>query len=470
MTKHRSLGRALGVALLATSAGACEFIDVTDSNPNAVPTATADQLFVGAQANTFFFVESQVARISSMWLQQMAGTDRQFAAIDVYTLRQSDADGEFAALYAQGGLLDLRTAQEQTERKVYQGILKIHEAHLIGMGASIWGAIPYSAAGDPENPGATLDEQEQVYAAVQGLLDAAIADLGTGTGAPDANVDLNFGGKAANWLAVAHTLKARFYMHWVEAQGAGVAAANTACGGNCLDKALQHAQQGIKTNAGTWRAVHGQDARANNLWYQFMRDRSGYISAGAFGVNLLQDRGDPRLPVFYSKGQSKALADVFIGSPPGNPTGDPGAQASALSNTGYGSPTFNMPIVSAAENWFIIAEAQARKGNTPAAQNALQQGVAAEEARLGVSGIPVDATLTGDALFAEIMTQKYLALFLHMEAWNDYKRTCLPAIQTFQGQSFPARLFYGETEAQTNPNIPRADQQPVRNANDPGGC
>lgn len=470
MIKHRSLGRALGVALLATSAGACsDFISVEGGNPNAVPKATADQLFVGAQVNTFMFSESQVARISSMWLQQMAGTDRQFQGLDIYSLRQSDADGEFSQIYAQGGLLDIRQAQELTkDRKVYLGILKIHEAYLIGMGASIWGDIPYTAAADPENPGATLDPQEQVYAAVQALLDGAIADLQAGTGSP-AGADVNFGGKAANWIAVANTLKARFYMHWVEAQEAGSAAANTACGGNCLDKALAAARNGIQTASGNWYAVHGAGAKENNLWYQFMRDRSGYIAAGAFGVDLLQDRGDPRLSIYYSKGQAKDFADVYIGSPPGNPSGDPGAGASSLSTTGYGSPTFDIPIATSSENAFIIAEASYHKGLTAQAQAALAQGVAQEEARLNVKGIPTDATLTGSALLDEIMTQKYAALFLNMEAWNDYKRTCLPAIQTYQGNAIPARLFYGETEAQTNPNIPAPDKQKPRNTNDPQG-
>jgi len=39
--------------------------------------------------------------------------------------------------------------------------------------------------------------------------------------------------------------------------------------------------------------------------------------------------------------------------------------------------------------------------------------------------------------------------------------------------AIPGRLFYGQTEAQTNPNTPSSDQQnlfTVRNANDPAAC
>jgi hypothetical protein len=468
MTKHRWLGRALGAALLTAPLGACDsFIDVGDTNPNAVPTASADQLFVGAQVNTFVFSEGQISRLASMWMQQMAGTDRQFSSLDVYQITESTVDGEFAQLYAQGGLLNLREAMAQVQdRKGYLGILQVHEAFLIGMGASVWGDIPYSQAGDPSNPAPTLDKQEQVYAAVQKLLDDAIANLRAGGGAPS-TADLNFGGNTSKWIEVANTLKARFYMHWVEAQLKGSAAAGTACGGNCLDKAIAAAQNGIRSNASSFRAIHGSGAKENNFWYQFLRDRSGYIAAGEFGVDLLKTRKDPRLPFYYSK--APKLGD-FVGSPPGAPKGDPGTDASSLSNTGYGSPTFNFPIATCAENSFILAEAQFRKGNTAAAQAALRQGVACEEARLGVSDIPVNASLTGPGLLREIITQKYIALFLNMETWSDYKRTCLPSVTPFSGATIPGRLFYGQTEAQTNSNIPAADKQPARNTNDPDAC
>ena len=53
------------------------------------------------------------------------------------------------------------------------------------------------------------------------------------------------------------------------------------------------------------------------------------------------------------------------------------------------------------------------------------------------------------------MTEKYIALFQNPEAWNDYKRTCLPVLKPARGRTrIPGRLFYGSTEEQTNPNTP----------------
>ena len=77
--------------------------------------------------------------------------------------------------------------------------------------------------------------------------------------------------------------------------------------------------------------------------------------------------------------------------------------------------------------------------------------------------------LTGAPLLAEIMDQKYIALFLNAEAYNDYKRTCLPAITERPG-GMPGRLFYGQDERQSNTNMPEPAQQQIRNDNDPAAC
>jgi hypothetical protein len=445
---QRARRRSAGWLLLAVSLGACDFISPLDTNPNAVPVASVDQLFTGIQVNTFFFSEGQLSRIASIWTQQMAGTDRQFAIIDTYRLNEEDADGEFSAVYTGGGLVDIRQAIAQAEdadRRVYAGILKVHEAYLVGMAASAFGAIPYSEAvnADIENP--ALDTQASVYTAVQALLDEAIADLRSGAGTGPGAVDLNFGGSAAAWEAVAHTLKARFHMHWAEVDGNSRYAA-----------ALAAAGDGISSAAGAWRTVHSTASTENNLWYQFMRDRSGYISAGDYLVPLMVAHADPRLPFYFGA----ASGGGYV------------ARDSELSDTGYGAPGFGFPIVSCAENYFIVAEAQYRLGDEPAAIAAVEDALACQEDQWGVdlsARAAVIGALTGDALFDAIMDQKYIAMFLNMEVWNDYKRTCRPAI-TERAGGMPARLFYGQQERQANANIPVPAQQPSRNANDPNGC
>jgi hypothetical protein len=249
----------------------------------------------------------------------------------------------------------------------------------------------------------------------------------------------------AKWRAAAYTLKARLHLHWGEANGASAYSA-----------ALAAAQNGIHSNDGNWTTVHSSASTENNPWYQFMRDRSGYISSGDFLVPLMVNDNDPRLPMYYSQTDD----------------GEYVSRASELSPTGYGAPDFNFPILSCAENYFIIAEAQFNLGDQTAALAAAKSALACQEDLWGVDlTAQKDALdgLTGAALLEGIMNQKYIALFLNMESYNDYKRTCLPAITERPG-GMPARLFYGQQERQSNPNIPAPAQQPLRNANDPNPC
>lgn len=454
---------ALGAAFLVGALGACQdFISPIDSNPNSVPDATVDQLFTGIQVNTWFLAEGHLSRLTSMWLQQMTGTDRQFTALDVYQFTEQEVDGEFQALYVGGGLVDLQQAIEKAEdagRRSYAGILKIHQAYLFGMGASIWGALPYSEAANPEIETPALDDQAAIYTAVQSLLDEAIGDLGAGGTGPGV-VDIALGGNVGAWTAVARTLKARFHMHWAEVDPGRYA------------QALTQAESGIKSAAHDWLAIHSSTATENNAWYQFSRDRSGYISSGDYLLPLMRDGADPRIAKYFT-----TVGGSYI-SP-----GEAGAgDKSQLSETGIGAPAAPFPLVTCAENYFIMAEAFHHAGQTANAIAAAKDALACQEEFHGVSLAAEKAAfdgLSGAALKARIMQQKYVALFLNVESWNDYKRTCLPAITPRVAEGMPARLFYGEAERQTNPNIPTAAEQARfgthgfragANANDPNGC
>ena len=454
MTTRNRAGRVLTVALTSVALGGCQYITSIDGNPNAVAEASVDQLFTGAQVNLIFFAEGQLSRLSSLWTQQMTGVDRQFESLDNYTLTESDADDEFARIYTQGGLIDIRQAIAQAEaagRMPYAGILKIQEAYLIGMAASYWGDIPYSEAVNPDIATPVLDQQAAVYAAVQALLDVAITNL-AGTGAGPGSVDLWFAGNTARWTAVARTLKARFYMHLAEGSAANYALA------------LAQANQGIASTAGSWKAQHSTAATENNLWYQFMRDRSGYIGGGdRLGPMMVTD-SDPRIARYFSRIGTPA-AYVF--------TTD---VRSLLGDPGFGASNYDFPIATCSENQFIIAEATLGSGGTAAAaRTAADAALDCEEAEHGLSATALTTqqaandALTGTALRNEIMKQKYIASFLNPDALNDWRRTCQPVIVQRAG-GVPGRLFYGQLERQTNPNIPAPALQPLRNDNDPTAC
>lgn len=455
---NRSRFRALAaLALVGALAGCEDYLSGPEltTDPNRPSEATRDQLFTGMQVRQFMMHEGSLARIGSMFTQQMAGTDRQYITLDAYGITEADFTQQFTWLYTGGGLVDMNRVQADAEAagdRVYLGISQVWEAFTFGMAASVWGAIPYSeAAGDITTP--KLDPQAQVYAQVQALLDQAIANLASGAGRNPGALDMIYGGDAQKWIQAANTLKARFYLHWVEAQAAGSADAATACGGNCVQKARDAARNGIASPANNFRTFHTAKTGEENIWFQFFRDRDSYTRTGAFFVNLLKSRNDPRLAALVAPNASGA----FVGSAPA--TGSTGASSPSAARL---DPAFRQPLITWAENQLILAETELRLGN-PAAALGHVNAVRTNE------GLPALSSLGANPM-ATIIEEKYIILFQNLEAWNDYKRTCLPAITTVGGKPVPGRLFYGEGERNVNPNVPAPSAQPTRNANDPNAC
>ena len=73
----------------------------------------------------------------------------------------------------------------------------------------------------------------------------------------------------------------------------------------------------------------------------------------------------------------------------------------------------------------------------------------------------------------DVMTEKYIALFQNPEVWNDYKRTCLPALSPAVGHTvIPGRFLYGQTQVQTDPQPANQNDNITtrRNANDSNAC
>jgi len=103
-----SLGLALG------SVGCGNFLvgDKLSNDPNNPTQATAEQLFVGMQANLFSSQENTVAMTVCMWMQQCMGVGGRFVdQFAHYTVNEFSWDGNWFQVYTGGGLLDLRRGQ-----------------------------------------------------------------------------------------------------------------------------------------------------------------------------------------------------------------------------------------------------------------------------------------------------------------------------------------------------------------------
>ena len=515
-------------AALATGLAACNsFLSGpgVDEDPNNITRLTRPgPLYVGIQALQSVQFEGQLARTTSEYVQQVAGNSRQQIGFDLYQMDPVTIDPHFFSVYGSaitiqggGGLLDIHKMQQlarSVNDSIYLGIGKLYEALVIGMAASIWGDIPYRAAADSTNETPAFDPQLQVYADVLAQLDSAILFLtatpgGLNAGPPADNSELVYvdrGGDAAAleavYTQVAHSLKARYHMHLAEADPSHYALA------------LAEVPLGINTPANDMLWFHDQSPTGQNVWWQFMSAR-GDIGPGAAMINIMKRRtalgvdNDERLNFYFTPAQydptpATAGDEVpvgFFGFRPGGTTLQtaPGGDNGTGSPAGSGAPAddggdysqFNfinnnidagdvrMPVITYAETQLIGAEAAFQTGGQGAAQPFLDAARANRSfGARGTTPVVFTPLAPAPATLENIMEEKYVTLFLNIEAWNDYKRTCLPALapapaslsSTLPGTApVPGRLPYGISEVNANPHTPSVS--PVgRNANDPNPC
>jgi hypothetical protein len=401
-------------------------------------------------------MNGDLARLVAMWMQTMAGTDRQFLSYGTYVIGDADYEGEFSRPY-RPTLLDLRSVESvETESgdRAFVGIAQVMEAWLMGTVTDIWGDVPYSQAAKPDSfPTPAYDPQADVYAGLQSLLDDAISNLAAG-GAGPGPAELVYDGDADAWTELAHTMKARLYLHVAEKDP------------SAYQKALDEAELGISSNSNDYVIPYTATTGQDNNWHQFMiRERAGYVSPGKNLVDMLTAASDPRLQEYFVHGDDPSI----IGAAPGE--GVTGRLA-ALNPAGRGAQDYQQPLVTYNENLLIKAEALYQTEDEEGALDALNEERAAWATATPwhkAVSLPALSGLSGDALLEAIMKEKYIVLFQNLESWNDYKRTCIPALTPAAGNDeVPGRLPYGATEKQTNGDNVPAD--PERNWNDPNAC
>ncbi len=511
---RHSLKLVLIAALAAGVAGCNDFLsgDGVDRDPNNITRLTRPgPLYVGIQALQAVQFEGQLARSAAEYVQQIAGNSRQQIGFDLYQMDQVTIDPHFFSVYGSsiavqggGGLLDIHKMQQfarAVNDSIYIGIGKVYEALVIGTAASIWGDIPYREAADSTNEAPAFDPQLQVYGDVLAQLDSAVLFLAAApappnVGPPADNAELVYGDRGAStvdlaavYTQVAHSLKARFHMHLAEADPAHYALA------------LAEVPLGINTPANDMLWYHDQSPGGANVWWQFMGAR-GDIAPGAALIEILKRRiaagveNEERLNFYFTPAVAGVGAPGFFGFRPGGSTflqtapgvynggGAPGTAPAAYSgfnfiNNGTDPGDVRMPVITYAETQLIGAEAAFQVGGSGAAQQFLDAARANRSyGSRGATPIAFAPLAPVPATLENIMEEKYVTLFLNIEAWNDYKRTCLPALASApasltstvpRSDPIPGRLPYGISEVNANPNTPNVSPT-GRNANDPNPC
>jgi len=415
----------LAVAAVGFTACSDAWLEEYKLDQNRPADVSMEVLLPSAQAAYGMTQGDVLPRLTSIFMQQMTGTDRQSLAHNRYAqIGEGDFSTPWDNSYA-GGLYDLKLIidkADELDAPAYTGVAKIMTAMYLGILTDHFGDIPYTQAlQGADNLKATYDSQQDIYATIFTLLSDGKADLASPSAVMPAGDDLIHGGDLAAWAATADGLRARHLNHLSKTSQYNAADVIAAC-----DDAL---------NAGVYCTIGFEAALNQNPWYQFtVIDRAGYISQFGTMYDMMEASSDPRID-FYRSADSTTMP-------------------------AYGSATSALPIVTPFEIMFVKAEAQLASSATDA-RTTLEAAIDAHMTWLGVDAASIAtyiAALPATTDLELIMNEKYVAMFSTGESWTDWRRTGFPVLSAPADANLsgmPRRMPYPEGEYLYNgANVP----------------
>ncbi|MEN0052770.1 MAG: SusD/RagB family nutrient-binding outer membrane lipoprotein [Mucilaginibacter sp.] len=437
------------LALVLVSA--CKKGDVLYTSPNDPLNVTPAVLLTALEVNTIQNTEGDLARVSSILCEQMAGATGQYQALQNYNLQTSDYNNHWVGLYA-GTMQNAKIMIDkyQATDPYYAGIAQVIMAINLGITTDLWGDVPYSQAfgGQKGVFVAPYDTQQQVIASIQSLLDQGIANFAK---AQTANVevpagdDLYYGGDVAKWTKAAWTLKAR-YANRVSLKDPQSAA-----------NVLTYLAKGITSADDNLVNPHPAVSNAQNQWGAYQNQRAGNMVANSVFVDALKQNNDPRLPFYFSIDTHEK--PEYSGADIKQEIVD--ADASVIGS--YFDVASNYPLVTSYEASFLAAEAKIRlNAGDPTALADLNAGIVGSIVYVTKPDLSkvtvVPPTHYTAANLTNIMTEKWKAMFGQIEAYSDVRRTGIPAMVIRPASAgaisttIPKRLPTPDIESQSNPD------------------
>ncbi len=419
----------LGVLSLTS----CEdyFGENANVDPDSPTTATVGVLLPQVQARLAYTWGGDFTRYLSVNTQHADGVGRQFAVIGQYGIVPADVNSAWSNVYSgcMNSNIAMRNQAIESGAKHVEAVSYILEAFTMMMATDVWGDLPYSDAfkfGENGVYTPAFDAQQNVYAAVIGNLDNAIALLQGDDGGVGIPGDLYYGSDSAKWLAAANAIAARASLHLSKVDG------------EAHSKAMNYLPNAFTSIADEFGMAFGSAASENAPWFQYIEQRDD-MEVGANYVALLESLSDPRIATYgfeHSGDNPVFVPDQFV------------------------------KMLSYTEVLFMRAEAMLETGNAEGAHGAFIAAIRNSmlEAGLGLDEETVDEPLNaylagvdpgaGALSLEDIITQKYIALYTSPEVFNDWRRTGIPSLSPVTGTEIPRRFPYPENEQLSNPNTP----------------
>jgi hypothetical protein len=321
-----------------------------------------------------------------------------------------------------------------------------------------FGPIPYTKVATSLTT-APYDDQQTIYQTFFKQIDTAVANLKPYISANGKNTlgsnDYIYGGNYAEWLKFANSLRLRLAMRIVKVDAVTAEA---------QAKIALADSGGLLTTPADDAAVAQTGGRENDL-HQISGDWNNTNMDAAIETYMV-GYNDPRLPIYFQPAQSgagSAYQGKYLGIRTGSVIGKDQGTYSFFANVNTAQTfQFTTPqlIMTAAEVWFLRAEAALRGWSAENVQTDYETGIQTSMTQWGVSigsylsdatstetdfadplnsannisavsniTIKWDNSATQEQKLERIITQKWLAIFPDgQEAWADYRRTGYPKL------------------------------------------
>lgn len=446
-------------AIFGIMAVSCDdYLDVNE-NPNDPVDAPISGLMINSTYESGYNV-FRVGDITSNYVQYIASPN---PASSSDTMEPVSNDNTWFRLY--NVMTDLTVLIEKAELEGaghYQGAAQIMMALNLGMGVDIFGDMPFSESFDFGTLTPSYDNDEQLYQLILNYLNDGITNLQGPTTSLLGADDFIYAGDVDKWIAFGNMLLARNMIHLKELP---------AYDENVLLTALEN---GLSSNEDNAQVTFFESAE--NPWFDVARDNDNLLLGGWISEQFIEAMNgetfgvvDPRLPLMVGATED----GEFVGTENGAGRGDApeqGARSTLIEDQYYTSLTSPVLIATYSEQKFIEAEATFEIDKARSYQ-AYLDGITAHMEMLSVSQEEIqdylaDANVSmGEAAFTidDIFNEKWVALFLHPEAWNDarrynyeYRNMSLPAnLNPDLNGQFIRRLPYPDNEINRNgSNVP----------------
>jgi hypothetical protein len=451
------------ILLLVVTATSCKkYLDV-NTNPNQPTQPTINGLLTRTTLNTALNVYRVSTNITSYYVQYLASPN---TASPLDTYDDVDVSTTWTNIYdVMTDIYDLEKLAAEKGATQYQGVAKILMAMNLQFLHNLWGDAPFTTAFSASTLTPAYDNAQNIYQTCLKLLDEGIILLGQ-TGSTitipvtaSNNPDLVHKGITAAWLRTAHAIKARLL--------------------NQLSKTGQYSTTNIFTELAAAYTSTAQDAYittfdVRNPWNQAALNNKNLLLDGWLSEQFIDAMNgktygifDPRLPFITD---TTKYGD-YRGTPNGKGRSGSGVsyEETYVNLTGYySSPNSPLFIITYEELKFIEAEAAFRANDKGRAYAAYMEGITANMNKMGVAAAKRDAYITHSSVSVGsanitldlIFKEKYKALFLNPESWNDarrynyqYKDFTLPVNAVVN--SFIRRMVYPSVETSRNgANVP----------------